>query len=112
VNGGFIEENEPVVSEVLCAIHCYPVKVRGFREDVREITMRCGEGSSFYWRRQRHHSPFAEDFHHEVISQLERPYVFINALIAIIARNFTGLIDCGSGGNLNFVNAENHVTTK
>ena len=39
-NGGFIEENESVVSEVLFVIHRYAMQLRGFREDVREITMR------------------------------------------------------------------------
>ena len=38
-NGGFIEENESVVSEVLFVIHRYAMKLRGFREDVREITI-------------------------------------------------------------------------
>jgi hypothetical protein len=37
--GGFIEENESVVSEVLFVIHRYAMKLRDFREDVREITM-------------------------------------------------------------------------
>jgi len=39
-NGGFIEENESVVSEVLFVIHRYAMELRDFREDVREITMR------------------------------------------------------------------------
>jgi len=39
-DSGFSEENESVVSEVLFVIHRYAMKVRGFREDVREITMR------------------------------------------------------------------------
>jgi hypothetical protein len=38
-NGGFIEENEMLVSEVLFVIYPYAMKLRGFREDVREITM-------------------------------------------------------------------------
>jgi hypothetical protein len=38
--GGFIEENESWFSGVLFVIHRYAMKLRGFREDVREITMR------------------------------------------------------------------------
>ena len=37
---GFIEENESWFSGVLFVIHRYAMKLRGFREDVREITMR------------------------------------------------------------------------
>jgi|GEM_PF-3569552 len=40
VNGGFIEENESVVSEALFAIHRYVMQLRVFREEFREITMR------------------------------------------------------------------------
>jgi len=37
-NDGFIEENETLISEVLFVIHRYAMKLRGFREDVRETT--------------------------------------------------------------------------
>ena len=35
-----LKKNKPVVSEVLFVIHRYAVKLRDFREDVREITIR------------------------------------------------------------------------
>ena len=70
------------------------------------------QGSSFYWSRQRQDSPFAEDFHHEVISPFERAYAVINALVAVTTGNVTDLSGCGGGRNWNFVNAETHRPAK
>lgn len=35
-----LKKNETLVSEVLFVIHRYAMKLRGFRDDVREITIR------------------------------------------------------------------------